>query len=289
MTDKIGAPSCPQCGSPYRVGHRFCGGCGATLPAAPGDPAEVVSRTVVPPPPPPSAANPSPARQPIPGDIDRLAGPRYPTEEQTARPPAPAQAGDGSLAWYISPNRILLLTFLTTGLYIFYWMYITWRHYRDHSNAVAYPVWHALTLLVPVYQLFRLHAHMRVYQEMMEQRGVPTTLSPMLSVGLFLVAVALVWVAARLIADPELTTLTQTQQIGYFVANVARVAILAAIIWRAQGNLNRYWQHRVGMRLASAPYTLVELVLVVLGIFNWIGWVIIMMYPELLLNADASE
>ena len=236
--------------------------------------------------PPPAAttpvASPEPVGRPSAQEIDRLAGPRYSPDEQVERPPAPAQAGDGSLAWYISPNRVLLLTFLTTGLYIFYWMYITWRHYRDHSNAVAYPVWHALALLVPVYQLFRLHAHMRVYQEMMQQRGVPTTLSPMLSVGLFLVAVALVWVAARLIADPELTTLTQTQQIGYFAANVARVVILAAIIWRAQGNFNRYWQHRVGMRLASAPYTLVELVLVVLGIFNWVGWVIIMMYPELL-------
>ena len=30
--------------------------------------------------------------------------------------------------------------------YLFYWFYLTWRQYRDHTGDTAYPVWHALTL-----------------------------------------------------------------------------------------------------------------------------------------------
>ena len=64
-------------------------------------------------------------------------------------------------------------------------MYITWRHYRDYTEEQVFPVWHALSMLVPIYQFFRLHAHVRVYQELMAQRRVPSTLNAMRTVGLF--------------------------------------------------------------------------------------------------------
>lgn len=291
MTESAGAPACPNCGAVVRPDHRFCGACGMTLPTGSGaaiDPQPESHLTGVTP------AVPEATRAPQRPDAGP---PGVPAPDRAApidRPapvarPMPAQAGDDSLAYFISPNRIILLSFLTTGLYTFYWMYVTWRHYRDFTDTPAYPVCHALTLLVPVYQFFRLHAHIRVYQEMMQERGVPTTLRPIRTVGIFLVVIGLVWVAVRLTADPEVGAMTGPEQLGYFAANVARVGLMAWILYQAQGNINRYWQHRVGMRLANAPYSLVEVAMVVLGIINWIGWVVILLNPDLLITAAPEE
>ena len=34
-----------------------------------------------------------------------------------------------TLAYRISPTRILIMTMLSDGLYLFYWFYITWQQY----------------------------------------------------------------------------------------------------------------------------------------------------------------
>ena len=118
------------------------------------------------------------------------------------------QAGerDDALPYYIPPTRVVLLTLLSAGLYIFYWMYVTWRHYREHTGDIAYPIFHALTLLVPVYNFFRLHAHIRVYQELMEARGVPTTLNPVRAVmmyfGVFLLGMVYIMLPAEVPITP---------------------------------------------------------------------------------------
>ena len=67
---------------------------------------------------------------------------------------------------------------LSYGLYLFYWLYLTWKQYRDHTGQEVFPVWHALTLAVPIYGLFRTHAHVRSFKELMFSSGVTSTLSP---------------------------------------------------------------------------------------------------------------
>lgn len=91
-----------------------------------------------------------------------------------------AATGELPLRNLISTRRIALLTVLSGGLYIFYWFYITWKQYHDHFKADdnAYPIWHALALLVPVYGVFRTRAHMRAYKEAMLGRGVAATIAP---------------------------------------------------------------------------------------------------------------
>ena len=284
------APACPHCGAAYDREHRFCGRCGGRLPVAAAA-AAVADPGIAAPAPSPSDES----RQSADRELDRIAGPRY---GETPPPrPAPARADAANPAYYISPNRIILLTALSTGLYAFYWMYLTWRQYRDHTGATAYPVCHALTLLAPVYQFFRLHAHIRAYRELMDEWGVPSTLNPLLSLGLAVAAVALLWAAARMVSDaatleeqPTIigVALSESQRIGYFAANAARVALMAVLMWQAQGNLNRYWQRRIGMPLAAAPVSLVEIALSILGIINWIGWTVILLNPELLAT-DGAE
>ena len=78
----------------------------------------------------------------------------------------------------LSMGRIVLLSVVTSGLYIFYWLYLTWKHLQSETEDVHYPVWHGLTLFVPVYGLFRLHRHVSVIQGLALKAGVDTSLSP---------------------------------------------------------------------------------------------------------------
>ena len=263
MTTSGDTSICPQCGAGHAPEHRFCGVCGAELHPAPTAPATAA-------------------------EIDRLAGAPYapgrdaPAAGSAPIAPEPAYTAprDDAFPYYIPPGRIIALTVLSSGLYIFYWMFATWRQYREHTGAIAFPVMHALSLLVPIYQFFRLHAHMRVYQELMEQRGVPTTLGPARIVLIYFGVVLLGMVSFILPAEGPLTT---SQQAAYIAINVGQVTLLSWILWHAQTNINRFWQHRLGIRLGWMPLSFAEIAVVAVGlILGWGMLAIILIDPSLL-------
>ncbi|MDE2786757.1 MAG: zinc ribbon domain-containing protein [Chloroflexota bacterium] len=262
MTTSGDSLVCSRCGARHAAEHRFCGSCGAELHPASEAPASAV-------------------------EIDRLAGARYSPDSGTAPDRAPMAADpaysaprDDAFPYYIPPGRIVALTVLSSGLYIFYWMYATWRQYREHTGEIAFPVMHALSLLVPIYQFFRLHAHMRVYQELMEQRGVPTTLSPARIVLIYFGVVLLGLVSFILPAEEPLT---MSQQAAYVAINVGQVTLLSWILWHAQTNINRFWQHRLGIRLGWMPLGMAEIVVVAVGlVLGWGMLAIILIDPSLL-------
>ena len=266
MTVSDGGATCPQCDAPYEMGHRFCGRCGHGLPASGPMPTGASA-----PGPLERARQSTPRRRPI---LERILAPDRTRPQQVEWPPPVAQ--DDAVPYFIPLNRVILLTFLTTGLYFFYWMYITWRHYRDYTEEQVFPVWHALSMLVPIYQFFRLHAHVRVYQELMAQRRVPCTLNAMRTVGLFAALGVLGLVTFRLTAE---TPLSPLEELGYVGANIASVAITTWIIWQVQSNINRFWQHRVGVRLTRAPIDLMQIVMSVLGVLSW-GFVIFVLVTD---------
>ena len=265
------APACPHCGARREPEHLFCGACGAPLPAVAGpEPASPGAR--------PSPAAPEP---------NRATGTPYRLPESSPATPVATPAAD-ALPYYISPNRIVLLTILSAGLYIFYWMYVTWRQYRDHTGEIAYPLFHALTLLVPIYQFFRLHAHIRVYQELMDGYGIPCTLNPLRVALLYLAVEMLQMVAVRLVLE---TPVTPGEQVAHFALNVAWLALVAGMLWQVQGNLNRFWQRRLQSRLARRRLSRAEVALVVLGLLFWLQWLIVLIIlidPTLLPSPDAG-
>ena len=262
------ALTCPRCGTHHALEHRFCGNCGAEL------------------------TPPSPAAS-APAGIDRLAGAPYvpgPEHHPAAGVPAPSRPNypglaDDDIPYYIPPARVALLTFLSAGLYALYWAYITWRHYRDHTGETAYPFWHALAMLVPFYGLFRLHAHFRVFQELMEMRGVPTTLNPLRAAGLGLIWWMLLLAEGTIVAD---SLITPVDQVAYFALNAAQVGLLAFVMHQAQGNINRFWRHRLGMRLGWMRLSLMEMVLVALGLLEWMMIAIILIDPSILITQPAD-
>ncbi len=182
-----------------------------------------------------------------------------------------------ALPYHLSPRRVLFMSVLTYGFYLFYWFYLTWKQYRDHTRNEAFPVWHALTLLVPIYGLFRTHAHMRTYKELMDQGGVANTINPAWAVGLVFVSSFLDGVAFYLSggfsSSPEIT---QARALALAALNFISIAIVTGLLLQIQGNLNSYWQRITGGRadtsnqgLTSARVGVGEVILGIIGAFIW--------------------
>lgn len=170
------------------------------------------------------------------------------------------------LPYHISSTRVLLMSVLSSGLYLFYWFYVTWKQYRDHTRTKAYPVWHVLTLSVPIYGLFRTHAHMRSFKELMLKAGLPNTISPGWAVVLVLISFALDWASFL----GSLGQVTRETNMLSFILNVISIALIAGLLVQTQGNLNRYWASLGNVRLTNARVGIGEVVLGVIGVLTWI-------------------
>ena len=208
---------------------------------------------------------------------------------------------------HISLQRVILMSVVTMGLYWFYWMYRTWKQFRDHTGAiayptplpgengepvmwwyharngsVAYPVWHGLTQLVPIYGFFRFYAHIREYKALVQGSGVYDSLN----LGL-LTAVVVINTIAGLVGgamrDPNPTRGGDSVDggvilIGITISIISLVATIIVLCW-IQSNLNRYWV-AVDSRLAQpARFGKGEILLIVLGILFWLGSVADIIWP----------
>ena len=164
------------------------------------------------------------------------------TLEQGEAGPAYPPLTPESYALRLSIARIIILSIVTSGLYVFYWLYLTWKHLQSETGEVHCPVWHALTFLVPVYGLFRIHKHVAVIQAVSQRAGVEALLSPALAVTML----ALYWLMAMLSAN--------SASFGTFIIlNLIRLALITTVIVRSQATLNNYWSSVKGEALARVP------------------------------------
>ena len=171
----------------------------------------------------------------------------------------------------ISPNRIVVMSILSWSLYLFYWMYLTWKHYRDHTREVAYPVWHAMAVGVPIYGYFRVHAHARSYKELMIDAGVETTINPGQVVAWVIVYSVLGAIENSFMYSGEISQ--GTALISTIIA-ILSVVIVIGILQHLQNNLNSYWDSVVGSPVANARTGVGEVIIAVLGVLLWIDTIL---------------
>jgi hypothetical protein len=151
---------CSACGSPRAAADHFCARCGQALAAAHA-PVLALAGAVA-----------------APRGVGVLASNVEPALERSPFwAPRPAETTRGR-AW-THPGLTFALVCLTFGLYAVYWFFDTWREIKRHDGDEGKrPVGHALAMLVPVYGLFRLHAHMRTIAGLVRASGGVTSLSP---------------------------------------------------------------------------------------------------------------
>ena len=162
----------------------------------------------------------------------------------------------------ISPARIVFLTILSLGLYTVYWLYKTWKHYRDHTGSVVYPIWHGLTAFVPLYGSFRAHAHLRTFGELSGAVGLAFTFSPGIAFAAMLIGWLRLFVAEGSPASLLLLVLSITVQLWMML--------------HAQPRMNAYWDHAYGARLRGVSVGKGEIIVAVIGILGWLGIVVSM-------------
>ncbi len=180
----------------------------------------------------------------------------------------------GELPYHISLNRIVLMTVLSQGLYLFYWFYLTWKQYRDHTGDVAYPVWHVLTMYVPIYELFRIHAHARTYRDLMRLAGVASSIKAWLAVVLWFISVRIVviqfCISVTLLSDEARDFYGAVPLLG--ILGFA-IGLVIALLWHLQSNINRYWRGFLNARVTSARIGVGEIIFAIIGVLAWAAFV----------------
>lgn len=157
------------------------------------------------------------------------------------------------------------MSVLSWSLYLVYWLYITWKHYRDYTGEEVFPVWHALTQLVPIYGLFRVHAHARSFKELMTSANVETTISAGGVVFAVVIFDVLGWQETRL----GFGEITEGVALTLTIMDIISVIIVAWLLLHLQGNLNRYWDSLVGATASDARIGVGEVIFAVLGVLFW--------------------
>ena len=174
------------------------------------------------------------------------------------------------LPYRLSLTRVLLMSVLTHGIYLLYWFYLTWKQYRDHTRTEVFPVWHALTLLVPIYGLFRIHSHMRSYKDLMLDAGLATTISAGWAVVMVIVIGALDGAAFQAGGGFSLSEITLGDAMLITILDIISITIVAALIVGVQGNLNEYWNSLQNATLDNARVGVGEVVFGVIGVLLWV-------------------
>lgn len=154
------------------------------------------------------------------------------------------QALERAPAWRrLRPGWLLAgLTLATFGLYAYYWLLATWRELRDESSdPTMHPVAHALSMFVPIYCYFRVHAHVRRIQKLARSRGALTGIGPGAAVSIWLVAT---WIGSATGRVPN--SQADEYALGLAGLGLAANSLLALLLVKSQIALNAAWQNSEG-------------------------------------------
>jgi len=160
-------------------------------------------------------------------------------------------------------GRLLALAIISWGLYLAFWLYISWKHLAAETDEPHYPLWHTLAILfVPVYGLFRFYRHIAIIKSLAKTNDIDTTLEPLPAVILYFLA-GIIQVLV-LLEDPVVPR--------NILMLFTLILTTAPMIW-AQSPLNSYW-YQSRAKITSPSLSVWEMILVGIGIVSWVGLII---------------
>ena len=161
--------------------------------------------------------------------------------------------------------RVGILTFLTFGLYYYYWMYVSWKHLAEEVPGKEFhPFWHAMSQFAPIYNSVVIYQHFRTIKDVQERERVKSNLVPglalalsivlpyILTIGVWILVFVLLWALLSFSVAPAVAVLWVVISILMLIAAVAGT-FLTLVLW-GQRNLNKYLE-RPGARPARSART----------------------------------
>ncbi|MFQ5934525.1 MAG: hypothetical protein ACE5KI_07780, partial [Dehalococcoidia bacterium] len=152
---------------------------------------------------------------------------------------------------------------LSFGLYFFYWTYLTWAQLKNETGGNYYPVWHTLSLFVPIYGLFRFYRHLRVIVDLCKRSGVITNLSPWVCVLMIILGGVLDFIGG-----------SSTSVVVALVMSAISLTLITTLLLWAQSALNAYWAQSKGAGLRETRVRAGEIALGLIGIIGWAGFIV---------------
>jgi hypothetical protein len=126
---------------------------------------------------------------------------------------------------------VAALSFLTLDLYGIVWIGLSWAELkRERNDPNMHPWWHALTLVVPFYGLFRIHAHFRTLNELLAGIGLTRRVPP----GRAVIAIVVSAAIGRIGSLPM-------SPVATLVLLIVSGALFALPIALGQRSLNEYY------------------------------------------------
>ena len=156
-------------------------------------------------------------------------------------------------------SRVLVLSIVSTGLYLLFWSYYTWKQLQPETGERHYPVWHALTLFVPIYNLFRLHRHFAVINDLAAKAG-SSSLGPGAGVVLILLSNALAY-----------GSIGVTDMAGGLLLLALSTGLVTTALYFAQDGLNDVWRRRDPYATSKQGVHWTEIALASLGLLGWVA------------------
>ena len=158
-----------------------------------------------------------------------------------------------------------LLGLFGNGAYSFFWLWMSWRELkRIRGDASMYPFWHALAMFaVPLYGLFRFHAHFRTIDQLLQAARVPVRAGAGLLTLVFFLLLAVLYGSVALAATAGATG---------SVASLAPLSLLAVatgyayIVGTGQQALNAYYGSLTGVAVPERGHALEYLFIVLFGL-----------------------
>ena len=132
-------------------------------------------------------------------------------------------------------------------------------------------MWHTLSLIIPIYGLFRTHAHMRSFKELMLGAGVPCTIA--VGWAVVLVLISTVFDNASLRVNGGFFSFGEVSfgaALGSALLDLASIAVVLGLLLHVQQNLNRYWASLDNVTLVDLNVGAGEVILAVIGVLTWI-------------------
>ena len=158
-----------------------------------------------------------------------------------------------------------LLGLFGSAGYGFFWLWMSWRELkRIRDDTSMHPFWHAFAIFfVPLYGLFRLHAHFRTIDELLKAGSVPVRAGAGLLTLVFFLLLTILYGGLVLGLGAADTNAT---------ASLAPLSILvvggayAYMVGTGQDALNAYYRSMSGVDVPERGHALEYLFIVLFGL-----------------------